>query len=729
MLSLKQWADNFFHKKGVLKPLIIFSLVSLTSIYFLLPGFFSEIILPDNGDNNIAIGIMMHNMKVMSQLSFSDVYHFPIFYPYSYTLTAGVNFIGQSVVLLPFYLIGIKNVYFLYNWLLFVSLVLGGIAAYFLIKEFVDQEILCLTGGAVYILLPLRQINFPHPHLLFFFFSIFSFLFLIRYVKDFKRKDALLFYLFLFLQALFSITLFFLTSIFSAFLFLIFIIIKRKLTFKVLVELTIGLVLLGIFIFFIFTPYITNPLNISYEKGEFTKKTLLRSWDFYSTWFPLTFKFLRGWSTPLFLGFAASFFIFFYFNSKTKFRSEKIGTFTLLFLLTLPVLLTFFKGIPLRSIKEVIDLLFISTIVIFLINVVMVWKRTVLGEKFVLISLVFVFLSCFRGLFEYIPLKTNFFYLISLVIPRLTRLRGFKFKYYFIVFWILLVFLGFRAFMKQRKKTPVNFVAVWILVFLLFFENFPPPLTTGRQREHNDSEKILYNKIEKYPDHYGVLELPHFRGFGDNKIFSLYTIYHDKHIYNGFYGVGIFDPLEIFKRQYFYPNSKIPDDINNEAVLNYLRDNGIRIILFHKSLIIFGSISGEKRAKIIKDANRLWANLDKGFREAEEKGLLSELDILNNGIIAVIKEQKKGKTFSYQFPYYTMKSKRFLLIGIRRISEDPVEITIELNGELLFKEVIMESCGDIMLKISEVNRLKARGNKVEIKCSDEVCVNRVELIK
>jgi len=469
---------KFKIKDSLLKPLILFSLISLISVYFLVPGFFSEIILPNNGDNNIAIGIMMHNMKAMSHLSFSEIYHFPIYFPYSFTLTAGVNFIGQSIVLLPFYLMGIKSIYFLYNLLLFISLVFGGTAAYFFIREFVDNEILSLAGGAVYILLPLRQINFPHPHLLFFFFSIYAFLFLMRYMKTFKRRDAFLFYLFLFLQALFSITLFFLTSILSVVLFAIFILIKRKITFKVLLELTVGLILLGFFIFSVFTPYITNPLGISYEKAAFSSRTLLRSWDFYSTWFPFTFKFLRGHSTPLFLGFTASFFIFFFFYSKTKNILEKTFSFLLLVFLTGPVFVTFYRGIPLRRARELVDILFLFMLLVFIVNTVLVWKKMALKEKFVLSSTVFVFLSCFRGLFEYIPMKTNFFYLVSMVVPRLTRLRGFKFKYYFIVFWIVLIFMGFQAFIKARKKSGVVTFLVLFLGFLVLFENFPPPLDT-----------------------------------------------------------------------------------------------------------------------------------------------------------------------------------------------------------------------------------------------------------
>lgn len=709
--------------------LVFFSFISILSVYFLFPNFLNEIILPDNGDNNIAVGIIMHNMKSMASFSFADIYHFPIYFPYSFTLTAGVNFIGQSVLLLPFYLTGIKNIYFLYNLLLFLSLVLGGIAVYFLIKEVIGSEIFSVIGGGVYILLPLRQINYPHPHLLYFFFSIFVFLFLIKYVKNFKRKDAFLFFFFLFLQSLFSITLFFLTSIFSFFLFLIFIAIKGKITLKNFLELTIGLVLLGVFIYFVFTPYITNPLEISYEKTEFSSKTLLRSWDFYSTWFPLTFKFLRGRSTPLFLGFVACFFIFYFFYSKAKAIPEKVFSFLLLPLLIMPVLITFYKKIPLRDARELVDVLFILLMVVFFMNILLAWKKAGLYERFVLCSLSFVFLSSFRSLFEIIPLKTNLFYLNSLVIPQLARLRGFKFKYYFIVFWILLIFLGFQAFIKKRKNNQIKTVAVFLLGFLMFFENFPPPLGTGRLREHNVNEKALYKRIEKYPLHYGVLELPHFRGFGDNKIYSLYTIYHDKHVYNGFYGVGIFDPLKIFKSSYFHPIQNIPEDINDPSILTYLRENGIRIIVFHRSLMIFGKPERKRIPEIKKQANQSWGDIVEGFVKAKKNGLLAELDILDNGITAVLNDQNKAQSFKYQYTYYYVKSKRHALIHMKRISEKPVKVLVEFNGEVIFQDQIKGPDKEMRIKIPPKKKLKARGNYFDIKCSDEVYLDKIELIK
>ena len=79
-----------------LKLFLVFALFSLLSIYFLVPGFLSKIILPYYPDTYIAAGILMHNMNTISAFDFSDLYHFPIYYPYSFTLTAGVNFSDKA---------------------------------------------------------------------------------------------------------------------------------------------------------------------------------------------------------------------------------------------------------------------------------------------------------------------------------------------------------------------------------------------------------------------------------------------------------------------------------------------------------------------------------------------------------------------------------------------------------------------------------------------------------
>jgi hypothetical protein len=292
-----------------------------------------------------------------------------------------------------------------------------------------------------------------------------------------------------------------------------------------------------------------------------------------------------------------------------------------------------------------------------------------------------------------------------------------------------LIFLGFLELIKKHKKTKIRFAAIFLLGFLLLFENFPSPLKTGRLREHNETEKALYAVIDQFPDHYGVLELPHFRGFGDNKIFSLYTIYHDKHVYNGFYGVGIFDPLKIFKQRYFHPVTSIPEDINDPSILRYLRENGIRIIVFHRSLMIFGEVKGQQKFKVTKKVNQWWGDIVGGFKKAKERGLLQELDILDNGIIAVINEDNKAMSFKFQFTYHYMKSKKHMVMNLKKFTDNPVKIKVFFNRELIFETPFVEPFADIKVKLPQKAELRARGNYFEIQCSEEVSLEKIDLIK
>jgi hypothetical protein len=248
-------------------------------------------------------------------------------------------------------------------------------------------------------------------------------------------------------------------------------------------------------------------------------------------------------------------------------------------------------------------------------------------------------------------------------------------------------------------------------------------------REHNETEKALYAVIDQFPDHYGVLELPHFRGFGDNKIFSLYTIYHDKHVYNGFYGVGIFDPLKIFKQRYFHPVTSIPEDINDPSILRYLRENGIRIIVFHRSLMIFGEVKGQQKFKVTKKVNQWWGDIVGGFKKAKERGLLQELDILDNGIIAVINEDNKAMSFKFQFTYHYMKSKKHMVMNLKKFTDNPVKIKVFFNRELIFETPFVEPFADIKVKLPQKAELRARGNYFEIQCSEEVSLEKIDLIK
>ena len=451
-----------------LKLFLVFALFSLLSIYFLVPGFLSKIILPYYPDTYIAAGILMHNMNTISAFDFSDLYHFPIYYPYSFTLTAGVNFFGQSFLLLPFYLIGLKNIYFLYNLMIVISLIIGGFSIYYLTKDFIQNECLSITAGAVYILHPIKQINYPHPAMLFFPLSILTVHFLLRYIRESRRTDALFFYTFLFLQAFFSLSLFFLTSLFCVILFLISLAIKRKLPLKTIVELSIGFILLAVFILVVFYPYISNPLDIRYQEHSLKRRVLIPSINFYSSWFPLTFKFLRGRPYPLHLGIMASFLIFFYFFSKAKTKAVKTANYILLVLLVLPFLLKFWRVIPLEYLYKALDVSMISLIAVFAVNTVFIWKKILIHEKVVLGLLIFVFLSYFGAIHRYIPFKYNFLNVISALLPQINRLRGvWRLQYYFVFLWILLAFLvAIILTMPARFQAPTW--DRWALILAFF---------------------------------------------------------------------------------------------------------------------------------------------------------------------------------------------------------------------------------------------------------------------
>ncbi len=718
-------------KHRLLKLILIYTFLSLASLYFLVPYFNSQLALHTHADNYIAVGILIHNIKAVTSLDFSNLYHFPIFYPYSYTLTAGVNFFGQSLLLTPFYLFGIRNIYTLYNLMLLISLILGGLAVYYLTRYFIKTEFLSLTAGALYVFLPMKQINYPHPAMLFFPLSICAVFFLFRYIQRSQWRDAFFFYVLLFLQALFSLSLFFLTSLFSVVLFLISLAIKRKISLKNIAQLSIGLILLAVFILAVFYPYISNPLDISYKQQHVGKAVLISSLDFYSSWFPLTFKFLRGRPSPLYLGVIASFLVFYFFYSKTEKKYLQTSNYALLVLLVLPVFFVFWRAVPLANLYKMLDPFVICVILLFALNTLFIWKHISVNEKILLGGILFTFIGYFKALFRFIPFKYNFLSFMASFLPQINRLKGeWKLRYYFIFLWILLVFLGYKALVKSMKDKKRKAALIVLIGGLVLFENFPPPVRTGPLLEYNPSVKNLYSKVKDFPDYYGVLELPHYKGgWNDLKIYSLMTLFHNKHIYNGYYGAGIFDPLDIFKRGYFHPAENIPMDIVDKEILNCLRDHGVKIIIFHKSMLVIGDISGKDRTEKTQQLNRLWSDIISGFKEAGQIGLLSRVEVLPEGIVGVITEKRKGNTFLYQLPYYSLKSKKNILLDIEKTNQESVRISISLNGQSLYEGNLQNMEKQLLIRIPDKKTLKARGNRLEIISTQEIVINEFSLIK
>jgi len=716
--------------KNSLRALVIFIFVSLISLYFLVPDFFSSIAIPKNTDIHLSLGIIMHNVKQIANFNFPSIYHLPIYYPYSYVLTVGVNFIGHSIILVPFYILGIKNIYFFFNLLILIALVLGGFAIYNLTKTLLQNELSAIVAGCVYILIPVKQINYAQLNLLFFFPSIFAISFLIKYYSGNKRKNLVFFYLFLFIQALFSLSFFLFTALFSLIIFFILVLLYKKLNLKIIVENITGVFFTFILIYVIFKPYLTNPLNLFYQKGILKMWALLPSFNFYSTWFPLTFKYLKFSSSPLFLGFIASFFVFFFFYSYSENNAfKKTLSYILLVLLTLPVFIPFVPGISYRSMVKIVNLPFLCFLIIFLLNIIFVWKKLKNHEKLVVTTTFFIALNIFRPFFQIFSLKINFFYIVSNFIPQISRLRGHRIKHFFILFWLLMVILGFKKFYSIMKKKK-RFLIIGLVIFILFFENFPAPLPTGKLFKYSKSESKIYENLKQYPDYYGILALPIFRCNSPlNSVYTLYTFHHDKHIYNGHFGVGIFDPLQICKNKYFYSKESISRDIQSPKSIRYLKKNGVLFIVVHKSMFAYKStkVKQKKSKKCKKELKKKWIKLKRSFKNAQKNNLLEHVYFYHHGIVGVISEAKRGKHIEYKLPYFSLYDKSKIHLTIDNLNEIREPINLYLNDKPLKIYKPKKGQKSIEIKLDKSIKLKTKVNILKITNNDELLIKNLNL--
>ncbi|MCU0277105.1 MAG: hypothetical protein MUF02_09715, partial [Acidobacteria bacterium] len=99
---------------------------------------------------------------------------------------------GQALMLLPIFLLGEPNVYAVYNGLVFFAYVAAGYGAYLFFKELQGNETAAVLAAGLYVLLPFRVYNIPHLNLLLNFPIPFALYFLLRYLKNGRRKELLL---------------------------------------------------------------------------------------------------------------------------------------------------------------------------------------------------------------------------------------------------------------------------------------------------------------------------------------------------------------------------------------------------------------------------------------------------------------------------------------------------------------------------------------------------------
>jgi len=101
--------------------------------------------------------------------------------------------------------------------------------------------------------------------------------------------------------------------------------------------------------------------------------------------------------------------------------------------------------------------------------------------------------------------------------------------------------------------------------------------------------------------------------------------------------------------------------------------------------------------------------------------------VLPEGIVGIIAEKRKGKSFQYQLPYYSLKSKKYIRLDLEKTNPEAVRISVKLNGKFLYGDRVVEGKKQLIIEVPPKKTLKARGNQLEIKSTEEVIIKNCSL--
>ncbi len=694
-----------------LKALFIFLLFSFISLHFLLTAFHTSISFNGNYDSHLNLSLLSNCLKSLRSLDFNNIYHYPSYYPYSYVSVAGPLLIGQAILVLPLCLVGIENIYFLNNILVFLSFFLGGYSVYLLTKEISENDNTSIMAGIIFVLMPIKQQNLPHLNLLFICFSIFSILYIYRYLKENRKRDLMLFGLFYFIQALFDLSYFFMLSFMIPVIVIVYIFIIKRIPLCSLLSLTGMAIISAGTVAVVFYPYIANPLGFQYSQALFRYDNLLPSIALFTTR-AMGHPKPTGDSIPMFLGFSACFTLSCFFYKKSDKKTAKALSVLLFLTLAAGFIILNYSSLDTGQRIEYADhgLIMISMVIVILL--ILCWKYLGKGEKFIFLMLAVSLIIFFQGIYRFIGFEINIFRFLSQYIGFFGRMRGPRMQLLFQSIWIISSVMGLSLLGKGRAKYKyMN--AFYIIAVLLVIENFPGSVQVGRPEGFTINKKASYEYLEKYPDYYGVLELPYYNGGPREHIYELNTIFHDKQIYNSHFGVGIFDPLKIIRRGYLQGYNTMCTHLTDADVIKYLRDRGIYILVFHKDALI------DMPSRMYK-----WEFLIKSLYRSLEMNLISDISIDEYCIIAVISPQESGDCFSYQLPYRYFRNKDKVVLTAENNYDDN-DMNISLNKKDMMNIRLKKGSNRIEISLDST-RLFFKENYLELKSRKEITIKGFE---
>jgi len=676
-----------------LKLLVLFFLVSLVQLYPVLKNFSTMLPYADNGDVSLSLAILYSNVQNLAHLQVGQVYHLPFLFPLSYTMTIGFTLFGQSLLLLPLFLLGLPNVYALYNILTIFSYMAAGFGAYLFFRELQDDETVSVIAACLYILLPFRVTNIPHLNLMFNFPAAFCLFFLLRHLDHGRRADLVGLNVFLLFQFLFDLSLGFYLSVVLAFFVLIYALITRPLNLRRLAALFLSLLSTAAVVILVHFPFLQKSLSLSPSEPRFNPGQYLPALSFYAgrNYLLLWLDRVRD-ILPLFPGFSVVVFYFFAFARFVSNRYEKIALAVLSGACLIPGLIAvvFFKkraSGPIGPLSEIsLAALLLSLAVLLYLTRKKVPSRLKLVS---LLLLILIFVS-----FQPFPRFVDVFSAVAKIFPFLSRSRGLRILYILPLLTIGLFAAGLKSFLENRRSK-----AIWIVVVsaLLFAEHARWPVAMARLPEPDADGRTIYQWAASYPAHYGLLELPFLAA--TSNAYTFMTRFHSKHTYHGYY-YNYSDPLRLEGASGFLVESGLTA-LKDPERIRKLRDNGLYLIA------VLGSFMDPP-----EDGERsgIWEKVRSTLREGREMGLFREVRETSNAVLIVLDDERKGADVEYPLPYFALAGKRRIQFKLQ--ADGPTESRIYLNGRQIGSRSSPEGEHDVSIEIrgapleAQVNRLR-----------------------
>ena len=685
-------------------PIPILFLVSLLHLYPLLGSFSTKLPFPQIGDVNLTLTILQSNVHYILTGQWSQIYHLPMFFPVSYSMTLCFPIFGQSFLALPFFMLGFDNIYVLYNLFTIFCYVMCGWGAFLLIRDMTRTAIPALIAACLYTLLPFRVANIPHLNLLFHFSIPFCFLFLYRFLRESRIRDLLLFNAFLLTQFLFDLSIGFYLSIALGFFYLFGLFILRPPLKTNLLRLLPSLAGVSAVVLLFHYPFVFPGISHSPFGNSFGSGQYILSRSFYSGQSYFLNLFHGQWGNrPYFPGYTAALFFLLAFVPHLRLRTESwlMGTASLALLSPALMLLFVERGVPSPSASVFFDVP-LALFVFSLAGLLFLIRRRIQPALWVVTAayLAVIFIS-----FEPFGRFFNLFGFLARFLPFLARARGaVRTMYVFPLLALAVMSFGLSHFLARRKRP-----LVWtsIIILLLAAESLRWPVRMGRLSDPGNDGREMYRLIHEYPQQSGLLELPFLAKVMN--IYPLFTRFHHKHTYHG--------------HHFFYSNQMRLEnrpELNVENGYAGLKEPGFVRFLVERRLRIILLL----RSQDLKGG--LWREVERTIAVGESLGLYERVVKNPRAILLILKDRLVGNDFQIYLPRFFFTGKR--AISFRVTSETNQPVTVEFNGQSL-----QSSCGGSTsvfwrIPLGRTGLLRHQ-NVLSAKCPDPIVLEDIRLVE